>query len=178
MVFVQLASPSRSRIPRYQQLQEEIHEIVRRINDEIGEWGWQPIVYHERHHEHREIRAWYRAAQFCVVSSLHDGMNLVAKEFIAARDDDDAVLILSRFTGASRELRDALLVNPYDIEGTAEAIHRAIEMAPAERRDRMSHMRAHVREQNIFRWAGMLMSELTRIPRGDRPGVTAAPGPS
>src|SRR3989442_602706 len=176
--FVQLASPSRSRIPRYQQLQEEIHEIVRRINDEIGEWGWQPIVYHERHHEHREIRAWYRAAQFCVVSSLHDGMNLVAKEFIAARDDDDAVLILSRFTGASRELRDALLVNPYDIEGTAEAIHRAIEMAPAERRDRMSHMRAHVREQNIFRWAGMLMSELTRIPRGDRPGVTAAPGPS
>ena len=178
VVFVQLASPSRSRIPRYQQLQEEIHEIVRRINDEIGEWGWQPIAYRERHHEHREIRAWYRAAQFCVVSSLHDGMNLVAKEFIAARDDDDAVLILSRFTGASRELRDALLVNPYDIEGTAEAIHRAIEMAPAERRDRMSRMRAHVREQNIFRWAGMLMSELTRIPRGDRPGVTAAPGPS
>jgi len=105
-------------------------------------------------------------------------MNLVAKEFIAARDDDDAVLILSRFTGASRELRDALLVNPYDIEGTAEAIHRAIEMAPAERRDRMSRMRAHVREHNIFQWAGMLMSELTRIPRGDRPGVTAAPGPS
>jgi len=176
VVFVQLASPSRSRIPRYQQLQEEIHEIVRRINDDLGEWGWQPIVYRERHHEHREIRAWYRAAQFCVVSSLHDGMNLVAKEFIAARDDDDAVLILSRFTGASRELRDALLVNPYDIEGTAEAIHRAIEMAPAERRDRMSRMRAHVREHNIFRWAGMLMSELTRIPRGERPGVPAAPG--
>src|SRR5436309_1772908 len=178
VVFVQIASPSRSRIPRYQLLQHEINEIVRRINDDIGEWGWQPIVYRERHHEHREIRAWYRAAQFCMVSSLHDGMNLVAKEFIAARDDDDAVLILSRFTGASRELRDALLVNPYDIEGTAEAIHRAIEMAPAERRDRMSHMRAHVREQNIFRWAGMLMSELTRIPRGDRPGVTAARGPS
>src|SRR5207245_9512755 len=123
VVFVQIASPSRSRLPRYQQLQQEIHEIVRRINDEIGEWDWQPIVYRDRHHDHREIRAWYRAAQFCVVSSLHDGMNLVAKEFIAARDDDDAVLILSRFTGASRELRDALLVNPYDIEGTAEAIH-------------------------------------------------------
>src|SRR6266581_287865 len=177
VVFVQLASPSRSRIPRYQQLQEEIHEIVRRINDEIGEWGWQPIVYHERHHEHREIRAGYRAAQFCVVSSLHDGMNLVAKEFIAARDDDDAVLILSRFTGASRELRDALLVNPYDIESTAEAIHRAIEMAPAERRDRMARMRAHVREQNIFRWAGMLMSELARIPSGVRASLTAGPGP-
>ncbi|OLC00306.1 MAG: hypothetical protein AUH30_02975 [Candidatus Rokubacteria bacterium 13_1_40CM_68_15] len=177
VVFVQIASPSRSRIPRYQLLQHEINEIVRRINDDIGEWGWQPIVYRERHHEHREIRAWYRAAQFCMVSSLHDGMNLVAKEFIAARDDDDAVLILSRFTGASRELRDALLVNPYDIEGTAEAIRRAIEMAPAERRDRMSRMRAHVREQNIFRWAGLLMSELTQIPRADRPSVTAAPGP-
>src|SRR5262249_17259593 len=176
VLCVQTASPSRSRLPRYQQLQQEIHDIVRRINDEIGEWDWQPIVYRDRHHDHQEIRAWYRAAQFCVVSSLHDGMNLVAKEFIAARDDDDAVLILSRFTGASRELRDALLVNPYDIEGTAEAIHRAIEMAPAERRDRMSRMRAHVREHNIFRWAGMLMSELTRIPRGERPGVPAAPG--
>src|SRR5207249_8597493 len=101
----------------------------------------------------------------------------VAKEFIAARDDDDAVLILSRFTGASRELRDALLVNPYDIESTAEAIHRAIEMAPAERRDRMARMRAHVREQNIFRWAGMLMSELARIPSGVRASLTAGPGP-
>ena len=177
VVFVQIASPSRSRLPRYQQLQQEIHEIVRRINDEIGEWDWQPIVYRDRHHDHREIRAWYRAAQFCVVSSLHDGMNLVAKEFIAGRDNDDAVLILSRFTGASRELRDALLVNPYDIESTAEAIHRAIEMAPAERRDRMARMRAHVREQNIFRWAGMLMSELARIPSGVRASLTAGPGP-
>src|SRR5712691_74643 len=165
MVFVQIASPSRSRIPRYLLLQQEIHEIVRRINDDIGEWGWQPIIYRDRHHDHAEIRAWYRAAHFCVVSSLHDGMNLVAKEFVAARDNDDAVLILSRFTGASRELRDAVLVNPYDIEATAEAIHRAIEMSPAERQDRMARMRALVREQNIFRWAGMLMSELSRIPR-------------
>src|SRR5712691_8004796 len=178
VVFVQIASPSRSRLPRYQQLQQEIHEIVRRINDDIGEWGWQPIVYRDRHHDHREIRAFYRCADFCTVTSLHDGMNLVAKEFIAARDNDDAALILSRFTGASRELRDALLVNPYDIESTAEAIHRALEMAPAERRDRMARMRAHVREQNIFRWAGMLMSELARIPSGERPSLTAGPGPS
>ena len=166
VVFVQIASPSRSRIPRYQLLQQEIHEIVRRINDDIGEYDWQPIIYRDRHHDHREIRSWYRGAHFCVVSSLHDGMNLVAKEFIAARDNDDAVLILSRFTGASRELRDALLVNPYDIEGTAEAIHRALEMPASERRDRMARMRVLVREQNIFRWAGMLMSELARIPRG------------
>ena len=173
VVFVQIASPSRSRIPRYHALQEETRAIVRSINQEIGERGWQPIDYRERHHDHREIRAFYRAADFCMVTSLHDGMNLVAKEFIAARSDDDGVLILSRFTGASRELPDALLVNPYDIEDTAAAIQRAISMAPAERRDRMACMRAHVREQNIYRWAGMLLSELARIPRsaGERQGT-------
>ncbi len=173
VVFVQIASPSRSRIPRYQQLQQEIHDIVRRINEDIGDRGWQPIVYRERHHSHREIRAWYRAADFCMVTSLHDGMNLVAKEFIAARDDDDAVLILSRFTGASRELRDALLVNPYDIEDMSDAIRLAIEMDAGERRERMARMRAQVHEQNIYRWAGMLLSELARIPTpvADRQGT-------
>jgi trehalose 6-phosphate synthase len=173
LVFVQLASPSRSRIPRYQALQTEIRDIARRINEDIGDRGWQPIVYRERHHQHREIRSWYRAADFCMVTSLHDGMNLVAKEFIAARDDDEGVLILSRFTGASRELRDALLVNPYDIETTAEAILLALQMPQAERRDRMARMRAHVREQNIYRWAGMLLSELARIPSiaGERPSI-------
>ena len=106
--------------PRYQALLEEIRAIVRAINEEIGERGWRPIVYRERHHDHREIRTYYRHADFCMVTSLHDGMNLVAKEFVAARDDDDGVLILSRFAGASRELVDALLVNPYDIEDTAD----------------------------------------------------------
>ena len=107
MVFVQIASPSRSRIPRYQALQQEVRETVRTINEALGERGWVPIVYHERHHDHAEIRRYYRAADFCMVTSLHDGMNLVAKEYVAARDDDDGALILSRFTGASRELRDA-----------------------------------------------------------------------
>jgi trehalose 6-phosphate synthase len=174
VVFVQIASPSRSRIPRYHALQEETRAIVRAINQEIGERGWQPIVYRERHHDHQEIRAFYRAADFCMVTSLHDGMNLVAKEYIAARNDDDGVLILSRFTGASRELPDSLLVNPYDIEDTAAAIHRALQMAPGERRERMARMRAHVREQNIYRWAGMLLGELARIPRpvGERPGMS------
>ncbi len=165
IVFVQLASPSRSRIPRYQALQEETRSIVRAINEEIGERGWRPIVYRERHHDRREIRAYYRSADFCMVTSLHDGMNLVAKEFIAARDDDDGVLILSRFTGASRELVDALMVNPYDLEDTATAIRRAIEMPPPERRARMARMRAQVREHNIFRWAGHLLSELARVSR-------------
>jgi trehalose 6-phosphate synthase len=176
VVFVQVASPSRSRIPRYQQLQEEIRGLVRHINETLGERGWRPIVYRERHHSHREIRALYRAADFCMVTSLHDGMNLVAKEFIAARDDDDGVLIVSRFTGASRELRDALLVNPYDVEDLAEAVHEALQMAPDERRDRMARMRQQVREQNIYRWAGMLLSELARIPgrAPDRHGTVEA----
>jgi trehalose-6-phosphate synthase len=161
VVFVQVASPSRSRIPRYQQLQEEIRGLVRHINETLGERGWRPIVYRERHHSHREIRALYRAADFCMVTSLHDG---------------DGVLIVSRFTGASRELRDALLVNPYDVEDLAEAVHEALQMAPDERRDRMARMRQQVREQNIYRWAGMLLSELARIPgrAPDRHGTVEA----
>jgi trehalose 6-phosphate synthase len=99
------------------------------------------------------------------VTSLHDGMNLVAKEYVAAREDDDGVLILSRFTGASHELPDALLVNPYDVEDTAAAIHRALTLDPEDARLRMARMRAHVREHNIFGWAGLLLAELARITR-------------
>jgi trehalose 6-phosphate synthase len=174
VAFVQIASPSRSRIPRYQQLQQEIRDIVRRVNEEIGDRNWRPIVYRERHHERREVLDFYRAADFCMVTSLHDGMNLVAKEFVAAREDDDGVLIVSRFTGASRDLRDALLVNPYDIEDMADAIRRAVEMPAEERRGRMERMRAQVREHNIYRWAGMLLAELARIPQAapERQGLT------
>jgi trehalose 6-phosphate synthase len=174
VAFVQIASPSRSRIPRYQQLQQEIRDIVRRVNEEIGDRNWRPIVYRERHHERREVLDFYRAADFCMVTSLHDGMNLVAKEFVAAREDDDGVLIVSRFTGASRDLRDALLVNPYDIEDMADAIRRAVEMPTEERRGRMERMRAQVREHNIYRWAGMLLAELARIPQAapERQGLT------
>ena len=116
-------------------------------------------------HNRREIQRYYRHADFCMVTSLHDGMNLVAKEYVAARDNDDGVLILSRFTGASHELRDALMVNPYDVEDVAAAIHRAVTLDPDDRRSRMSRMRAHVREHNIFGWAGLLLAELARIPR-------------
>src|SRR5581483_8613058 len=173
LVFVQIASPSRTRIARYQEVAEEIRELVRRINTDLGDRGWQPIVYRERHHDHREIQRYYRHADFCMVTSLHDGMNLVAKEFVAAREDDDAVLILSRFTGASHELRDALLVNPYDVEDVAAAVHHAVTMEREDRRSRMSRMRSHVREHNIFGWAGLLLAELARIPRGaaDRPAA-------
>ena len=131
MTFVQIASLSRSRIPRYRALQEEVREAVRSINEELGERGWQPIIYRERHHDHSEIRRYYRAADFCMVTSLHDGMNLVAKEYVAAQDDDDGALILSRFTGASRELRDAYIVNPYDVEDMAAAIHDVVDRGSA-----------------------------------------------
>ena len=166
VVFAQIASPSRSRIPRYRALQEEVREAVRALNEDLGERGWEPIVYRERHHDHAEIQRWYRAADFCMVTSLHDGMNLVAKEYVAAQADDDAALILSRFTGASRELRDAYVVNPYDVEDMAGAIHQAITAAPSDRRSRMRRMREHVREHNIYSWAGLLVAELAKIPEG------------
>ena len=163
--FLQVASPSRSSIPRYQALQQEIQQLVREINEELGERGWRPIIYRDRHHDRAEVAALYRAADVCMVTSLHDGMNLVAKEFVAARDDEDGVLILSRFTGASRDLRDALMVNPYDVEGMADAIRAAFEMDAAERRRRMARMRAQVRERNIYRWAAQMLTELAPAPR-------------
>jgi trehalose 6-phosphate synthase len=165
LTFVQLAAPSRSRIKRYQDLQAEVQATVDEVNQALGTRSWQPIIYLERHHDRHEIWPLYRHADFCIVSSLHDGMNLVAKEFVSVRDDDDGVLILSRFTGAARELRDALLVNPYDLDETADAIRTALEMPPGDRARRMSAMRHFVREHNIYRWAGLLLGDLARIPQ-------------
>jgi trehalose-6-phosphate synthase len=164
LVFVQLAAPSRSTIERYRQLEAEVDDVIRQVNETYGTRRWKPIVYLRRHHDHRDIWPFYRYADFCMVTSLHDGMNLVAKEFVSVRDDGDGVLILSQFTGASAELRDALLVNPYDLDGMAEAVRVALELAPEERRLRMARMRQAVREHNIYRWAGLLLSELQRIP--------------
>src|SRR5439155_16725067 len=135
-------------------------------NDAFATRRWRPIVYLKRHHDHHDIWPFYRHADFCMVTSLHDGMNLVAKEFVSVREDDDGVLILSQFAGASSELRDAILVNPYDLDGMAESVRAAVEMPPEERRPRMSRMRQVVREHNIYRWAGLLLSELQRIPEG------------
>ena len=173
LVFVQLAAPSRSTIPRYQALEAEVDAAVQEVNGAYQTKRWKPILYLKRHHEHRDIWPFYRHADFCMVTSLHDGMNLVAKEFISVRDDDDGALILSQFTGASAELRDAILVNPYDVDGMADAIRSAVAMAPDERRARMARMRQAVREHNIYRWAGLLLSELERIPEGSANHVTA-----
>jgi len=167
VTFVQLAAPSRSRIPRYRALEEEVERAVEEINRGLQTKQWKPILLLKAHHDHREIWPFYRWADFCMVTSLHDGMNLVAKEFVSVREDGDGVLILSRFTGAARELRDALLVNPYDIAEMAEAIRAAIEMDPAERRSRMTRMRQVVREHNIYRWAGLLLNDLSRLPVGE-----------
>ena len=124
---------------------------------------WKPIVMLTRQHSHEEITPYYRAADLCLVTSLHDGMNLVAKEFLAARHDEQGVLILSQFTGAARELRDALLINPYDIDQTAEAIRAALEMEPEDKQARMHRMRKDIKERNIYRWAGDLITELCDV---------------
>ena len=167
VTFVQVAAPSREKIATYRQLRDEVERLVAEINGALREGDWVPIVYRARHHSHKEIRALYRAARFCMVTSLHDGMNLVAKEFVAARTDDRGVLILSRFAGASRELPDALRVNPYDVEGMAEAIHAAVEMTDDEELARMRRMRHWVREHNIYRWTGRMLAALSRLPQAE-----------
>jgi trehalose 6-phosphate synthase len=161
--FVQFGAPSRTSIKRYQDLLTEVQVEVNRINGRLQTETWQPIVLLSRHHSHSEIEPFYKAADFCLVTSLHDGMNLVAKEFVVARDDQDGVLILSQFAGASHELKDALLINPYDTAQTAEMIRRALEMPLEERHLRMQRMRNVVREHNVYRWAAELISELSEI---------------
>jgi trehalose 6-phosphate synthase len=164
--FVQIGSPSRTSIKRYQDLTNEVLTEADRINRRYQTADWKPIVFLNRQHSHAEILPYYQTADLCLVSSLHDGMNLVAKEFVAAREDEHGVLILSRFAGAAHELADALVVNPYDTEEMAEAIARALTMPPQELRIRMQRMRATVHERNIYRWAGTLMEELCRIRTG------------
>jgi trehalose 6-phosphate synthase len=161
--FVQIGAPSRTHIDRYKNFLEEVSAEAERINTRFQAGRWKPIVLVKRHHSHQEIERFYRAASVCLVTSLHDGMNLVAKEFVASREDDRGVLILSTFAGAAFELHDALLVNPYDIQQVAGAIHRALDMSEEEQSARMRRLRSEVRENNIYRWAANLLSDLTEI---------------
>lgn len=174
--FVQIGAPSRTRIKSYSDLMAEAEWEAERINERFRAGKWRPIVFLKRHHSHREIEAYYRAAHVCLVTSLHDGMNLVAKEFVASRDDEQGALVLSGFTGASRELRDAIIVNPYDTEALADAIRRALDMDPEERNSRMQRMRRVVKEHNIYRWAASLLAELSeiRIEKTEKTEKTAA----
>jgi trehalose 6-phosphate synthase len=165
MVFIQIAAPSRTHIKRYHDLMAEIDQQIERVNWKYSESGWQPIVYQKRHFSIDEIQPYYQLADICMVSSLHDGMNLVAKEYIAAKNGQAGVLILSRFTGAARELIDAVQINPYSTEEFADAIKAAADMPQDERERRMAGMRKNVRENNVYRWAGTIINDLTAIKK-------------
>ncbi len=177
--FVQIGAPSRTRIKRYYDIGAEVAAEAERINARFSSSTWQPVIFRNRHHTHAEVERFYRAADVCLVTSLHDGMNLVAKEYLAARHDEDGVLLLSQFTGAARELTDALIVNPYDTEQMADALAAALDMEPQERRARMRHMRRVIQEQNIYRWAGTLIGDLCEVRVAERkPPDEARPGQS
>ena len=178
VTLVQVGAPSRVHIPAYRHLIEEVKALADEINWRHGSETWKPIVLLNEHHTSDEVIALSRIAAACVVSSLHDGMNLVAKEFVAARDDLRGVLVLSEFTGAARELDGALLINPYAVDKFAETLHQALTMPEDDQERRMQRMRLQVSDNNIYRWAGMLLSEIAKLAdcalagkRGDPPHV-------
>ncbi|MDP3987976.1 MAG: trehalose-6-phosphate synthase, partial [Candidatus Levybacteria bacterium] len=162
-VFIQISPETRSRIKRYQDFQNEVKAEAERINAKYQAHGWKPIIYLKKRYTHSELNEFYKLANMCLVTSLHDGMNLVSKEFVAAREDEKGVLILSQFAGASRELKDALIINPYNIEQVAEAIKLGLEMAESEQKSRMNKMREVVKNQNIYRWSAELLKTLINL---------------
>ncbi len=166
VAFIQAGVPSRVHIEAYQTLNEEVDTLVEEINFKLGSGRWKPIIYLREHLTSNQLTALNLMANFSMVSSLHDGMNLVAKEFVASRFDEDGVLILSPFTGAARELTDAVLVNPYATDHFADAIKNALEMPEMERGRRMRKMREVVRENNIYKWAADIISELVKFEFG------------
>ena len=166
--FIQVAAPTRTRIPDYQAYEARVRAMADRINARFPDATHPPIILHVAHHDPEEVYEYYRAADVCVVTSLHDGMNLVAKEFVSARDDERGVLVLSQFAGASRELPEAIIVNPYDIEQCAAALQLALAMPVGEQRARMRLMRALVRDFNVYRWAGRMLMDAAGMRRRDR----------
>jgi len=179
LVFVQIGVPTRTHVPQYKLLDAEVDGLVEQINWRWSTDSWRPIVYLKQQHNSVQMMALHRLADFCVVSSLDDGMNLVAKEFVASRFDGDGALILSRFTGAARELSGAMLVNPFAVEEIAEAMRQVLAMPEEERRKRMQKMRQEVAENNIYRWAGKFLSSLLKFefpesPRGEMEALAVA----
>ncbi|OGH17935.1 MAG: hypothetical protein A2868_03520 [Candidatus Levybacteria bacterium RIFCSPHIGHO2_01_FULL_40_15b] len=161
--FIQIAAPSRIKIKRYQEFAKDVEEEVERVNKLFRQNGWRPIIFLKRHYDHEEIYRFYKLANICLVTSLHDGMNLVAKEFVAARNDEKGVLILSQFTGASRELTHALIVNPYNGEQTAYAIKEGLEMLPSEQTKRMKELRETIKNYNVYRWSAELLRTIVDL---------------
>ena len=162
-VFVQIGAPSRSLLKSYSDIINAVEHEVTRINGKFRSKGWQPILYLKGHHSHEQIQPYYQHARFCMVTSLHDGMNLVAKEFIAARKNNDGVLILSQFAGASQELHGALIVNPYDIEQTAEAIRVSLEMPLEVQNQKMKEMRRMIMQHNVYSWGASILRTMASI---------------
>jgi trehalose-6-phosphate synthase len=163
VVFFQIAVPSRTNLAEYQAVSQEVESRVELLNSKYGYRSWQPVMLFREHFDLETLVPLYRMARFLIVSSLHDGMNLVAKEFVASRVDGSGVLLLSQFTGAARELTDALLINPFSPDRMADQIHEAIQMSPQEIRCRMEKMRARVRENNIYKWAGSFLKRLSKL---------------
>jgi trehalose 6-phosphate synthase len=162
-IFLQLGPLSRIHIPKYQEYNDEIYHTMIKINEKWRDKNWQPILLQKAHLNLEEVISYYRAADICIVSSIHDGMNLVAKEFVTSRTDHKGMLILSKFTGASRELEAAVLVNPIANEQFADAIKQSLEMPEKEKEERMRKMREIVRENNVYRWAGKVISEMKKL---------------
>jgi trehalose 6-phosphate synthase len=166
--FVQLAAPSRTSIERYRELNASVEALARRIDERFARGDWHPVILRRHHHEPPDVFRFLRAADLCYVSSLHDGMNLVAKEFVAAREDERGVLVLSQFTGAARELSEALIVNPYNLDEAADALVTALTMAPEEQAARLRSMRSLLAEFNVYGWAGRMLRDAARLRRRER----------
>ncbi|MBD3262353.1 MAG: trehalose-6-phosphate synthase [Candidatus Altiarchaeales archaeon] len=163
LTYIQIGSPSRLRLEEYRSINEEIEELVEDINWRQGTKKWTPIIYLSEHHDFEDIINYYMLADFCIVSSLHDGMNLVAKEYISSKTNADGMLILSRFTGAQEELTDALLVNPYDTRRFAAVIKKLLTLKAEKKKERMQKLRDIVEENNIYTWAGNIVSNISKI---------------
>lgn len=161
--FIQLSPPTRRKVKRNREFAESVEAEINRVNSIFGKKGWKPIILIEKLHTHEELSHYYKLANFCMVTSLHDGMNLVSKEFVAARNDEKGVLILSQFTGASKELKEAIRVNPYNGEQTADAIKSALEMMPSEQVKRMRKLREAIRNHNIYRWSAEFIKTIVSL---------------
>ncbi len=167
-VMVQAAAPTRTRLATYKTVQDEAVQLAQEINARFADCAIPPIKLVIRHHDPDEVFELFRACDVCIVSSLHDGMNLVAKEFVAARNDEAGVLLLSSFAGASRELAEALIINPYDGFSTGEALHQALIMPLEEQRARMRLMRSQVSQKNVYRWAGQMLLDAAALQKRKR----------
>jgi trehalose 6-phosphate synthase len=179
LAFLQIAAPSRGALPAYKALHEECEAKAEELNRRYGDDDYRPVRMVAEHHSQAQVYEIYRAADICMVTSLHDGMNLVAKEFVAARADEQGVLLLSTFAGAAKELLEALIINPYDAAMMGEALLQALTMEPEEQRQRMHRMREIVRDNNVYRWAGSMLLDAARLrKRGDLDGVIGGDSPA